>query len=269
MVTTRKKSSETKGRYEKPNRTENEQESSQAVNSSVSPLLVSLDLSGGYDTDQFVDPPTHDFICSVCHGVFKYPVRMYCGHVFCKKCILQWLRGHDTCPCCRNVVSGRLMIAMHRLNRIICRLKIKCRNEVHGCRVTFPLSKAEEHNVSCEYEMIMCPNEDCMAEVLRKDMTHHVEICPYWKEPCSMGCGTVLTIYNRDEHNCYLAVKQEWAAEKDSYRDMAAKLRQKMKKMQTMATNLQRQVALICESLEVLDEDDENSSSNSSSVDTS
>lgn len=50
--------------------------------------------TGGYDVELFVDPPDYDLICTICQGVLRCPVRAACHHIFCKKCILQWLKRY-------------------------------------------------------------------------------------------------------------------------------------------------------------------------------
>lgn len=42
--------------------------------------------------------------CQICMESFNGRMcakALPCGHVFCKKCIFQWLSDHDTCPTCR------------------------------------------------------------------------------------------------------------------------------------------------------------------------
>lgn len=53
--------------------------------------------SGGYDVELFVDTPDYDLMCTICQGVLRCPVRTACHHVFCKKCILQWLKRYWLC----------------------------------------------------------------------------------------------------------------------------------------------------------------------------
>lgn len=50
--------------------------------------------SGGYEVDLFVETPDYDLICIICRGVLRCPVRVACNHIFCKRCILQWLKRY-------------------------------------------------------------------------------------------------------------------------------------------------------------------------------
>lgn len=105
--------------------------------------------SGGYDVEQFVDTPDYDLICTICQGVLRCPVRAACHHVFCKKCILQWLKRYnqtwstakrfeaiiesllfvlvrqETCPCCRKPINACMIFVMFKLSKSIGRMKIK------------------------------------------------------------------------------------------------------------------------------------------------
>ncbi|CAD5205942.1 unnamed protein product [Bursaphelenchus okinawaensis] len=39
--------------------------------------------------------------CPICGYFFKMPVRLDCGHSFCKNCIDKWLRSCNSCSICR------------------------------------------------------------------------------------------------------------------------------------------------------------------------
>ncbi|XP_078518802.1 RING finger protein 151 [Lissotriton helveticus] len=208
---------------------------------------------GGYDVDLFTVAPDHELLCSICHGVLRCPVMISCNHIFCKKCILQWLKRHHTCPCCRTEVRGRLLVLVHRLNKRINRLEVKCQYEQHGCSLKFPVSRLDEHSSSCEFALLKCLNEGCPAEVLRRDMEAHQASCQHWKELCHSGCGTLLTIWNRDQHNCYLELKEEWERKTQETRRMVARLKQKSRKIQNLSAQIRRQILLICETLDIPD----------------
>ncbi|XP_062591255.1 RING finger protein 151-like [Saccostrea cucullata] len=45
--------------------------------------------------------------CSICQDVFQDPQRAPCGHSFCRKCILPWLRQSKSCPEDRKPVNEK------------------------------------------------------------------------------------------------------------------------------------------------------------------
>ncbi|XP_073492557.1 RING finger protein 151 [Aquarana catesbeiana] len=206
-------------------------------------MAVEEAMGGGYDLEIFAENPDDDLLCSICHGVLRCPVMVCCGHIFCRKCILQWLKRQQTCPCCRTEVKGKLLVQMHKLKKRINRLQVKCPNEAHGCPAIFPLLRTEEHAESCAFGLLSCSNEGCPAEVLRKDICEHSQTCQFWRDVCHMGCGTLLTPENREEHNCYMELKE-------LYNKQLHKLRQKARRIESLTTQMSRQIQLLSEGLE-------------------
>ncbi|KAM5151807.1 RING finger protein 151-like [Mantella aurantiaca] len=94
-----------------------------------------------------------------------------------------------------------------------------CPNEVNGCPAIFPLSRTEEHAESCAFRLLSCSNEG------------------------HMGCGTLLTPVNRDEHNCYMELKE-------LYNKQLHKLRQKARRIKSLTSQMSRQIQLLSEGLE-------------------
>ncbi|XP_061741162.1 RING finger protein 151 isoform X2 [Nerophis ophidion] len=213
--------------------------------------------SGGYDVEWFVETPDHDLICTICQGVLRCPVRATCHHIFCKKCILRWLKRQETCPCCRKPINACKIYVMFKLSKSIGHLKIKCKNEIRGCAVTFPLSEQYCHKMSCVYELILCPYQGCHAQLLRGDLDAHSRRCEHWREPCHMGCGTILSQGTRGQHNCYMELKQRYKSRHKDYSLMAVALQRKMRRMQKTMTHVKEQIELICGSLQASEDANE------------
>ncbi|KAJ7984703.1 hypothetical protein DPEC_G00357500 [Dallia pectoralis] len=209
-------------------------------------------MSGGHDVELFVEAPDHDLLCTICRCVLRCPVKVACNHVFCKTCILQWLRRQETCPCCRKPINPSCMFVMYGLSKTISRLRIKCNNE--GCSATFPLSEEFLHSSTCRFQWVPCPHQGCGSVVPRSALEVHSQHGEPWSQLCSLGCGTLLTQTTQPQHNCYRQLRQQVAAQRQSHRAIASALRRKMRRMQAAMTHVRRQVALICESLDVMEE---------------
>ncbi|KPP66133.1 RING finger protein 151-like, partial [Scleropages formosus] len=208
--------------------------------------------SGGYDVDLFVDTPHHDLICPICHGVFRCPVTAVCSHVFCRNCILEWIKRQETCPYCRHPVSQSSISGMCKLSTSISRLWIKCKNKAQGCDATFPLSEECLHSVVCQYELILCPHHGCGMQLPRRHLGGHMQSCRRWRGPCCSGCGTPFSHHMQTQQNCYRQLRQELESRWEMHRIIAADLQRKMRRIQNTVVHMRRQVNLICQSLEVM-----------------
>ncbi|KTW32142.1 ubiquitin-protein ligase PSH1 [Pneumocystis jirovecii RU7] len=49
--------------------------------------------------------------CEICAELFASPFMLFCGHVFCYGCILDWLLHKRTCPTCRQSICQRPALA--------------------------------------------------------------------------------------------------------------------------------------------------------------
>ena len=39
--------------------------------------------------------------CIICLDFYKNPVKISCGHIYCRECIINWSEKSDKCPICR------------------------------------------------------------------------------------------------------------------------------------------------------------------------
>ncbi|XP_048016014.1 E3 ubiquitin-protein ligase TRIM17-like [Megalobrama amblycephala] len=71
-----------------------------------------------------------DYICPVCHEIFKTPVLLSCSHSFCKECLQQFWRTKKTqeCPVCRRR-SSRDEPPFNLALKNLCESFLKERNE--------------------------------------------------------------------------------------------------------------------------------------------
>ena len=96
--------------------------------------------------------------CPICQDVFDVPIRISCGHTFCKQCLTQWEEKsqHRECPLCRNTYiseyTGRDLIAQTLINDAIVRCIYK------GCPWRDKLSNLYNHIQNCLFEPGNLPN---------------------------------------------------------------------------------------------------------------
>ncbi|XP_026636434.1 RING finger protein 151 [Microtus ochrogaster] len=207
--------------------------------------------SGGYDLNLFTSLPDYNFLCSVCHGVLKKPMRLPCSHIFCKKCIFQWLARQNSCPCCRQEVKRRKMVQVNKLRKTIGRLQVKCKNAAAGCLVTCPLAHRKSHQNSCPFELMTCPNEGCTARILRGDLDEHRQHCQQdGQQRCPLGCGATLAASEGEQHNCYRELRDAWVQRHERNRTLLLSLLRRVRRVHRTTNFIRRQLAQLGDFLE-------------------
>lgn len=64
-------------------------------------------------TDRLTDLKSKD--CAICCDTYEDPVTLGCSHVFCAKCIIQWLKNVMRCPMCKvGVKSSEMTVIKER-----------------------------------------------------------------------------------------------------------------------------------------------------------
>jgi len=168
------------------------------------------------EVDLFDPAPDPDLLCAICQCVLFNPTEAAtCRHVFCHKCITTWLNsGARTCPTCRSVLTSYdLRRALPALCNVIGRLVMQCVNHAVGCSKRLPVEQLEQHlHTDCQWVTESC---ECGAELLRRDLEEHRDICVYCVLPCTK-CDLMITARERSTHNCFLALQQAISGNYDS-----------------------------------------------------
>lgn len=165
--------------------------------------------------ERFVNSVDENLICSICCGVFTYPVVTNCGHTFCCACLNAWLRSPNSeddnadittnsivdqiqssrtrCPACRQNLevsapsynqstNGRLISStvarpVIALRNLIESLPMKCTYAYRGCELIESVEFVENgiHKFSCAYAPVLC--RGCDTLVNRSDFGVHQQMC--------------------------------------------------------------------------------------------
>ncbi|XP_037570887.1 RING finger protein 151 isoform X2 [Dermacentor silvarum] len=154
------------------------------------------------------DPrPDEELICVICHSVLREPVECPCRHVFCRRCISEWVRKNNSCPVCRKRAISAFTPALPLIQNMVNRLKVKCRNA--GCDARVPAESFANHTSVCEFHEVICPHEACEHRCQRCMLESHVKQCPLREVTCDKGCGIVLTRDRLNTHSCVDELKRK------------------------------------------------------------
>lgn len=81
----------------------------------------------GYDLLRFISEVDEEFHCSICTMVLEDPVQSPCEHLFCNKCITDWLATDRRCPVDLNSFQLDDVKSLPRVFRnLLNKLEIKC-----------------------------------------------------------------------------------------------------------------------------------------------
>uniref|UniRef100_A0A8K9WVN7 E3 ubiquitin-protein ligase TRAF7 n=1 Tax=Oncorhynchus mykiss TaxID=8022 RepID=A0A8K9WVN7_ONCMY len=181
----------------------------------------------------FAEQPSVKLCCQLCCSVFKDPVITTCGHTFCRRCALT----SDKCP----VDTAKLTVVVNNIAvaEQIGELFIHCKygwaspNGVDpmGCPFTIKLTTRKEHEVSCDYRPVRCPNNPSCPPLLTMNLEGHLKECEHIKCPHSKyGCAF---IGNQDTYSTHLdlckfeGLKEFLQQTDDRFHEMQVTLSQK------------------------------------------
>ncbi|KAL8574353.1 hypothetical protein ACOMHN_057345 [Nucella lapillus] len=127
----------------------------------------------GYDYD-FVSAPDERYRCVICLLVLRDPCQTPCGHLYCRTCILKWLRGpQHRCPVDNVEISENSLFLDNFSKREIDNFKAFCPNNKQGCDVIATVKQMTDHLQECPLALLPCPNK-CSYVLHRQDMEEHV-----------------------------------------------------------------------------------------------
>ncbi|KAM3141031.1 hypothetical protein pb186bvf_006832 [Paramecium bursaria] len=95
--------------------------------------------------------------CIICSEVFYDPMRIVCGHVFCKSCIEQWTikENKKNCPQCRKTLAKKDKPKKDFvIDSIISELNVRCKFHPEKCGWKGQLDKYSSHQNECVGDII-------------------------------------------------------------------------------------------------------------------
>ncbi|XP_075421824.1 E3 ubiquitin-protein ligase TRAF7 isoform X1 [Ascaphus truei] len=159
----------------------------------------------------FAEQPSVKLCCQLCCSVFKDPVITTCGHTFCRRCAL----NSEKCPVDNaklTVVVNNIAVA-EQIGELFIHCKYGCRPSANGkpatfevdprgCPFTIKLSARKDHECSCDYRPVRCPNNPNCPPLLKMNLEAHLKECEHIKCPHSKyGCTF---IGNQDTYETHL-----------------------------------------------------------------
>lgn len=81
----------------------------------------------GYEVTSFVGEVDKEFVCPICMMVVEKPLVSPCEHIFCAKCIVEWVTQDNSCPVDRQALQmSNLKAAPRYYRNLWSKLNVKC-----------------------------------------------------------------------------------------------------------------------------------------------
>ncbi|XP_071958318.1 uncharacterized protein [Antedon mediterranea] len=140
----------------------------------------------------FFNEPSSSLFCSICkHLLFDPVISVKCGHTFCRLCVESLATSDGSCPVDKTPFVAKDLVANRAIASQLEDLLVYCQYSVKGqglqgthftsedeCDVKLPLTKIKEHEQSCQFAVIICPNNAKKCGSIRKrDLESHLQSC--------------------------------------------------------------------------------------------
>ena len=193
----------------------------------------------GYEDDRFENPVSQNYHCAICLNVFKDPVTCQRNqHCFCRSCITRHLTNSQLCPSCMEELTLETLTQPPRIfMSCFSELKIRCDYFNRGCQEFVQLGDLETHVKDCGFTPVLCSNEGCLAEINKRDRTHHeAEVCEFRKVKCH-ECSEIRK--EMDEVKIFLSAVTDQVEEvKVNVEEMKTNSNKEMKEMRDIKKEL-------------------------------
>ncbi|KAH9502407.1 E3 ubiquitin-protein ligase traf7 [Bulinus truncatus] len=154
---------------------------------------------------KFLQTPSSHLKCPVCGGLYRDPViNIKCGHTFCKSCAFTTTYCPlDSAHCdTSQLVVNRLVVGQIEDLQIYCSHGLQKSDSGEwelipgSCSEILFYGKRSEHESTCSYAIVPCPNSKLCCSVQRKEIESHLAEClhlpcPYFKQGCSYQTSQV------------------------------------------------------------------------------
>jgi hypothetical protein len=126
------------------------------------------------------------------------------GRTFCRCCMTEHLARSESCPTCRIPLTPEKLITYRSMKSMIEEVEVYCvsvpvleldqrKQKTQGrkrkgagsfCEWTGKLNETDENYNGFEYAITTCPHDGCDNVLVRREIPHHVQICPHRLMPC-------------------------------------------------------------------------------------